>query len=138
MSILGRLPFPAAAGLVAALAIVGIVAGRLLNLGILSLLTLALPVAVMLLYLRDYSRKPLVRPAPAPVAPPAAISEPVVVTSPAPAEPLEPPVHPDDVTLTLFDEPTTGTGPADTYPPLKRSGSGTDQVDEEGRTNKSG
>lgn len=138
MSILGRLPLPAATAVVAALGIAGILLGRFLDLGIFSLATLAVPVAVALLYLREYSRKELRRPPPTPLAPPTPPPEPGGVPAPPTIEPAEPPPRPDEVTLTLFDEPLSDVSPERGTLSKEESERGTAQEDSEGRTNNSG
>lgn len=138
MSLLGRLPLPAAAGVVAALGIVGILLGEYFHLGVLSLLTLAVPAVVALVYLREYSRKELVRPAPRSEPSPLPAPEPEVGTEPVAAElpampPEPPPIHPDDVTLTLFDD-----APPEAAPDGENSHEGGIDGEDEGRTNNSG
>jgi hypothetical protein len=90
VSFFGRLPFPVALGIVAVVGVVLVLLAELFGLGVYGLLTLVVPAALALLYLREYDRRPLERPThPSPSPPSEAIGPP----APIPPGPL-----------TLFDE----------------------------------
>jgi hypothetical protein len=90
VSLFGRIPFPVAVVVVAAVGVALVLLAELFGLGVYGLLTLVVPAALALLYLREYDRRPLERP-PHPSPSP-------------PSEAIEPPAPIPPGPLTLFDE----------------------------------